>query len=84
MVELSANEWYCPTHALLALARELVALVWLSRPRPEAGAAAIVKLVSENLPDIVERITEEERREYVEESRPGVQDPAHRLQHPRL
>jgi hypothetical protein len=56
MAELSTNEWYCPSHALIAIARELVVLVWHDKP------TAIVTLVSEKLPDIVLKFTEDEGR----------------------
>lgn len=50
MVQIESGEWYCPGHALLLAARELVSLYRLGG---EARWAVISPIVNEDLPEIV-------------------------------
>jgi hypothetical protein len=53
MIQFPAGAWYCPNHALLSVATELVALY-----RVEGGAdwTAISELIGEALPGIIDRL----------------------------
>jgi hypothetical protein len=52
MIQLPRGEWHCPSHALLAAGRELVALHNVQR---DADWAALSKIIGETLPAILDR-----------------------------
>lgn len=51
MIQFPSGAWYCPSHALLAAARELVSL---HRSGP-ADQAATAQLLEETLPAVLDR-----------------------------
>lgn len=59
MVQFDSAEWYCPTHALLAVARDLVRLY---RTEGEADWTAICEILGETLPEILAAVEPDPRR----------------------
>jgi len=53
MIRFQSGEWYCPGHALLLVARELVAL---HRARGEANWTAISEILGETLPAVIAKL----------------------------
>lgn len=53
MVKVESGAWFCPNHALLLAARDLVAFY---RADDEADWTAISEIIGEQLPEIVKKV----------------------------
>jgi hypothetical protein len=62
MVQVCSDEWYCPSHALLLAARDLVALY---RVEGDADWTAISEIIAETLPDLVAKMEARKERRVV-------------------
>src|ERR1041384_5712268 len=58
MFQVESGNWCCPAHALRLAARDLVALY---RAEGEADWTAISEIISEVLPNILEKLDREEK-----------------------
>src|SRR5437016_1086769 len=58
MVQFPTGEWYCPRHALLLAARDLVSLY---RVEGDADWTAICEIIAELLPEILAKTEARER-----------------------
>jgi len=53
MIRFQSGEWYCPRHALLLVARQLVALYWA---QGEANWTASSAILGETLPEVIAKV----------------------------
>ena len=63
MIRFPSGGWYCPEHALLLAARDLVALY---RMEGDADWAAISEVIAEGLPDILTKLEARELQQSLE------------------
>ncbi len=59
MVQFNSEEWYCPHHALLLAAKDLVSLY---RAEGDADWTVISEIIGETLPDLVTKAETQEHR----------------------
>jgi hypothetical protein len=59
MVQFAPDEWFCPSHGLLVLTKELVCL---HQTEGDADWTAISEIIGEMLPDVVAKAEARERR----------------------
>jgi hypothetical protein len=53
MVQFADGPWYCPSHALLLVAKTLVLLY---RVEGDADWSSISELIAETLPDVIRKV----------------------------